>query len=50
MPDLYYHIIWPNSQKWMDQEDAVEDGLVIGADDGNCFVRKEFYEYIEDGL
>ena len=53
MPELYYHILWPESQKWMDQEDAIEDGDVIGDDNGDCFVVKYLYDYvmgIDNGL
>ena len=48
MFELYYHIPWPQSQEWMDMKDPVEDGLVVGDDDGGCFVAKNFYDYIKE--
>ena len=48
MPQLFYHVLWPDSQKWMEQKDPIEDGLVIGGDDGTCFVDKDLYEYITE--
>lgn len=48
MPELYYHIFWPESQKWVEQSDPIEDGLVIPGNDMDCFVAKELYEYVTD--
>ena len=47
MGNLYYHIQWPDSQKWLEQTDPIEDGLVIPGDDASVFVDKDLYEYIE---
>jgi len=46
--NLYYHIEWPESQKWLEQHDPVEDGLVISDNEMGCFVEKELYEYVTD--
>lgn len=44
---LYYHILWPESQKWLEQKDPIEDGLVIPGEDQSVFVDKDLYEYVE---
>lgn len=43
---LYYHILWPESQKWLEQKDPIEDGLVIPGEDQSAFVDKDLYEFI----
>lgn len=43
---LYYHILWPESQKWLEQSDPIEDGLVIPGENQSVFVDKTLYEYV----
>jgi len=45
---LYYYIPWPDSQNWLEQKQAIEDGdIVIDARFQNsCFVAKNLYDYI----
>ena len=46
MYTLYYYIPWPDSQKWLEQSDPIEDGLIIPSEDQSCFVEKNLYEYV----
>ena len=48
---LYYYIPWPDSQKWLDRENAIEQGYIILADTDelSCFVD-EFLFKQENGL
>lgn len=48
MPTLYYYISWPESQKWLDDQEAFDNALVVSDGDGNCFVEKEYYEENEE--
>ena len=43
MFDLYYYLPWPESQKWLDDQDAIDNALVVPNDDG-CFVEKQYFE------
>ena len=45
---LYYRIFWPESQKWLEQTDPIEDELVIPGENQSVFVDKDFYEYVEN--
>jgi len=41
---LYYYIEWPESQKWLDNHNLLEEGYVIASDQTACFVEKETYD------
>lgn len=42
---LYYFIPWPDSQKWLDCKEQIEDGDIVPVDN-NVFVAKDLYEYV----